>query len=110
MNTTKTIRFFNKSENKGRLSIKSKLWNKKNKNKNITNANKNSTRFYYKEETKQSYNKKTYPKLVLNIFKVMKNSTSIYIHCAFNFKKFLKKISIYMWFMLAHVWTMNELD
>jgi peptide methionine sulfoxide reductase MsrA len=66
MNTTKIIRFSNKSENKGMPSSKSKLWNKNNKNKNITNKNKNPTRFYYKEETKQDYNKKTHPKLVLN--------------------------------------------
>ncbi len=33
--------------------------------------NKNSTRFYCKEETKQGYDNKTYPKLVLNILKIM---------------------------------------
>jgi hypothetical protein len=35
----------------------------KNKNKNTTCVNKNPTRFYYKEETKQGYDKKSYPKL-----------------------------------------------
>jgi uncharacterized protein (UPF0333 family) len=48
------------------------------KNKNTTNANKNPTRFYCKKETKQNYDKKTYPKLVLNKPKVMENSTFIY--------------------------------
>jgi hypothetical protein len=33
---------------------------------------------YCKEETKQGYDKKMYPKLVLNKLKVMGNSTSIY--------------------------------
>ncbi len=47
---------------------------RKNKNKKTTNVNKNPIRLYYKEETKQSYDKKTYPKLVLNRPKVMKNS------------------------------------
>jgi hypothetical protein len=46
--------------------------------------NNNSIRFYCKEEIKieQGYDKKTYPKLVLNKLKVMKNSTSIYTHLA----------------------------
>jgi hypothetical protein len=70
---------------------------------NITNANINLTIFYYKEETKQGYNFKTYPKLVLNKLKVMRNSTFIYTHCALSLKKFLKKIPIYMWFMFTHV-------
>ncbi len=41
---------------------------------------KNPTRYYCKEEikTKQGYDKKTCPKLMLNKLKVMKNSTSIY--------------------------------
>jgi hypothetical protein len=43
---------------------------------------KNSTRFYYKNETKikQGCDKKTYPKLVLNRLKIMGNSTFIYTH------------------------------
>jgi hypothetical protein len=55
--------------------------------------NKNSTRFYYKEgtKTKESYNKKTYPKLMLNKLQVMKTSTSIYAYWALSSKKFLKK-------------------
>jgi hypothetical protein len=35
--------------------------------------------FIVKKETKQSYNKKIYLKLVLNKLKIMKNSTYIYI-------------------------------
>jgi hypothetical protein len=61
---------------------------RKNKNKNITCANKNPTRFYYKEETEQGYDKKSYPKLMLNKLKVMKNSTAIYTHWAPSSKKF----------------------
>jgi len=46
--------------------------------------NKNPMRFYYKEEIlkKQGYDKKMYPKLMLNILNVMKNSTTIYTHWA----------------------------
>jgi hypothetical protein len=43
--------------------------------------NKNLTRFYYKEG-KKKYDKKTYPKLMLNRLKVMENSISIYTHWA----------------------------
>jgi len=53
--------------------------------------NKNSTWFYYKKEIKkkQGYDKKTYQKLVLNILKVMGNSTLIYTHWAPSSRKFL---------------------
>jgi hypothetical protein len=80
---------------------------------------KNSTRFYCKNETKtkQGYDKKTYPKLMLNTQKVMENSTSIYTFWAPNSKKFLKKLPIYMWPIFTHVhpcvpmyvWAMSEL-
>jgi hypothetical protein len=40
--------------------------------------NKNTTRFYWKEEIEQGHDKKTYPRLVLNKLKVMGNSTFIY--------------------------------
>jgi hypothetical protein len=46
--------------------------------------NKNPTRFYYKEEIKQSYDKKMYPRLVLNRPKVMRIFASIYTHWAHN--------------------------
>ncbi len=39
--------------------------------------NKNPIWIYYKEEIKQGYDKKTYPKLMLNILKTKKNSTFI---------------------------------
>jgi hypothetical protein len=42
----------------------------KKQNKNMTSVNKNPTTFYCKEEIKQGYEKKTYPKLVLNKFKI----------------------------------------
>jgi hypothetical protein len=68
---------------------------------------KNPTRFYCKEKmkTKQGYDKKKYPKLVLNRLKVMGNPTSIYTHLAPSSRKFLKKLPIYMWPMFAHVHT-----
>jgi len=60
--TTKSTRFLNQDENKGKLSSKSTLWNKNNNNKKIQQVwIKNPTRFYYKEkQTKQNYDKKTY--------------------------------------------------
>jgi hypothetical protein len=58
--------------------------------------NKNSKTFYYKKETKtkQGYDKKTYPKLLLNTLKVMGNSTFIYTYWAPSSKK---------WPMFIHV-------
>jgi hypothetical protein len=77
MKITKIIGLSNQNENKGRPSSKSRLWNKKNKKKNITRVNKNSTKNYCKEKIEQGYNKKNYAKLMLNIVKVIDNSTSI---------------------------------
>jgi len=60
---------------------------------------KNLTRFYYKNEIKieQIYDKKMYPKLMLNILKVMG------ILPLFNSMNFFKKLLIYMWPMFTHV-------
>ncbi len=105
MKTTKITWFSNQNENKGNLSSKSIPWNKKNKNKNTTCANKNPTRFYCKKETKQGYGKKTYQKLVLNTLKVMGNSTFIYTYWGPSSKNFLKKLLTYTWPMCTYVWT-----
>ncbi len=109
MKTTKTIIFFNQNNNKGMPSSKSRSWNKKNKNKNMTSVNKEPTIFYCKKETEQSYDKKTYLKLVLNKREVIENSTSIYTPWAPNSRKIFKKLPIYMWPMCTHVWITNEL-
>jgi hypothetical protein len=50
-----------------------------------------------------------YQRLMLNILKVIKKFIFIYIHWAPSSKKFLNKLSIYMWPMCTHVWTMSEL-
>jgi hypothetical protein len=42
--------------------------------------NKNLTRFYCKEEIEQNFDKKTYPRLVLNKLKVIRIFTFIYTH------------------------------
>ncbi len=42
--------------------------------------NKNPIKFYCKEETKQGYDKKMYPKLVLNRLKIMGTFTIVYIY------------------------------
>jgi hypothetical protein len=52
--------------------IKTKTWHMQNKNPMI---------FYCKEiKTWQGYDKRTYPKLVLNILKIIENSTFIYTY------------------------------
>jgi hypothetical protein len=49
---------------------------------------KNPTRLYCKEKKKKkNYDKKTYPKLVLNKLNVTWNSTFIYTHWALSSKK-----------------------
>jgi hypothetical protein len=45
----------------------------------MINTNKNPTKFYCKEKTKQKYDKETYPKLLLNKLKVMEKISFIYI-------------------------------
>jgi hypothetical protein len=76
-----------------------------NKNKNMTHAKQEFARFYCKEETKtkQGYDKKTYPKLMLNILKVMGNFTFVYTYWAPSSKKFLKKLLTHMWPMFTRV-------
>jgi hypothetical protein len=91
-------------KNKGMLNFNPNRETRKNKNMNTKCANKNPTRFYYKEEIEQGYDKKSYPKLALNSLKVMKNSISIYTHWERSSKKFLKNNSIYMWSMITHVY------
>jgi len=56
-----------------------------------------------RNKTTQSYDKKTYLKLVLNILRVVNNSTSINTHWTSSSKKFINKFSIYMWPMFTHV-------
>jgi len=97
--------FLTKTNTKASLIPNQDRETRKTKTRTWQVQNNNSTRFYYKNETKieQNYDKKTYPKLVLNKLKVLKNSTSIYTHWAPSSKP------IYMWFMFTHVWTMNKL-
>jgi hypothetical protein len=91
--------------NKGKLSFKSRLWNKKIKSKNMVCEDVNAKGLYYKNmiRTKQDHNKDTYSKLVSNRLNVMCDSTFIYTHWAPNSKKLFKKNSIYMWLMFTHV-------
>jgi hypothetical protein len=102
--TIKSTRFSNQNENKGRHNSKFKLWNKKNKNKNMTCANQN---FFKKKITKKKFKKnkamtgKHTKKLMLNILKVINNSTSIYTYWTPSSKKILK--NFYMWPMFTHV-------
>ncbi len=66
-------------------NYKYRSWNeKKTRTKRWQVQDKNSTWFYYKNKTKTKwgYYKKTYPKLMLNILKVMGNPTFIYTHWA----------------------------
>jgi hypothetical protein len=54
-------------------------------------------------KSKQGSDMKKYPKLVLNKLKIMGNFTSIYTYWTFSSRKFLKKISTYMWSMFIHM-------
>jgi hypothetical protein len=51
----------------------------------------------------------TYPKLMLNKLKVMRNFTYIYTLWASSSRKFIKKLPIYMWPKCAHAWITSEL-
>ncbi len=51
---------------------------KKTRKKTQHMQNKNPIWIYYKKEIKWGYDKKTYPKLMLNILHTMRNSTFIY--------------------------------
>ncbi len=90
----------NQDENKGKPNPKSRSWNKKTKTRTWHVWNNNPIRFYCKEEIKikQGYDKKTYPKLVLNKLKVMRNSTFIYTHLA-------PSSNLHV----AHVWTKTQM-
>jgi hypothetical protein len=68
--------------------------------------NNNPTKIYYEKETKQGYDKKTYPKLVWNILNIKGNYTSIYTYWAPSSKNFKKKLPTYIWPMCTHVWPM----
>jgi hypothetical protein len=105
MKTTKFTIFFNQNENKGKLSSKSKLWNKKNEKKkhdmceasiqwptflcnlpslifltHITQAKwgANEILLQGRNKNRTRLRQKKYQKLMLNILKVIWNSTSIY--------------------------------
>jgi hypothetical protein len=75
--TTKTTRFSDQNDNKGKPSSKSRSWNKKYKN---TKRAYKYLQFYYQKKMEQGYDKKTTEKLVLNRLKVMTNFTSICTH------------------------------
>jgi hypothetical protein len=53
--------------------------------------------------TEQDHDRDIYSKLMLNTFKVMWDSTSIYTHWALSSKKFFLKLPTDMWPMLTHV-------
>jgi hypothetical protein len=76
---------------------------KKNKNKNMTRAKQISNNNLLQKRNKTSYDKKTYPKLMLNILKVIENSILIYTYSTPRSKKFLKKLLTYMWPKFTHV-------
>jgi G:T-mismatch repair DNA endonuclease (very short patch repair protein) len=68
------------------------------KNKDMTKVKQESNNILLQgiNFKKQDYDKKTYPKLVLNILKIMRNFTSIHTCWAHSSKKFFKKLLIYM--------------
>jgi hypothetical protein len=68
--------------NEGIPNFKSKSWNSKSKAKTQRMSNVNAKGFYNKNmiRIKQDHEKDMYPKLVLNIFKVMWDSIFIYTY------------------------------
>jgi acid phosphatase class B len=86
--------FLNQDKNNNKPNPKSWLWNKKNKNKNTTHAKQKSNIIFLqgRNKTKQGYDKKMYPKLVLNKLKVIGNLIFIYTHWALSSKKFSKNV------------------
>jgi hypothetical protein len=56
--TTNTIRFFNQNENNACLILNLECGTKQTRTRTQHMRNKNQTRFYCKEETKQGYDKK----------------------------------------------------
>jgi len=106
---TKIVGGFTQNENKGRLIPNSNHETKQTRIRTWCMQNKNSTKFYCKNKIEQGYNKKTYPRPMLNKLKVVINSTSIYNHWAPSSKNFFEKLPIYMSPMCTHVWTVSEL-
>ncbi len=113
--TTKFTWFPNQDKNKGKPSSKFKLWNKKNKNKNTTCVKQDSNKILLQEGNKNKTRlwQKKIPKLVLNILKVMGNSTFIYTYWAHNSNNFFKKTSnlnvAHVHSCVTHVWIKNQL-
>jgi hypothetical protein len=95
-----TTRFSNHM-NKGRLNSESRSWNKKIKRKNMTCAWCERKRNLF-----QNHDNNKYPKLMLNILKVVWNFIFIYTYWAPSSRKLLKKPPIYMWSTFTHVWPM----
>jgi hypothetical protein len=98
--TTKITRF-PKDMNKGRPNFKSQIMKQKHNMCKIRFQRKFIPKT--RKRTKQGCDKGMYPKLVLNILKVMENFAFIYTHWAPNSKKFLKKLPTYMWLKFTHV-------
>ncbi len=81
MKTTKSTRFPKLGQKHKQSQFQIQIMKpKKQKQKTRHMKDKNPKRFYCKNEirTKQSYDKITYPKLMLNILKVIKGPTYIY--------------------------------
>jgi hypothetical protein len=84
--------------NKGIPNFKSRSWNRKSKAKTQCVDNVNVKGFYYKNmiRIEQDHEKGMYPKLVLNIFKVMWDFTFIYTYWTCNSRKLFRKLPTYM--------------
>jgi len=83
MKITKSIRFPNQDENTGKLNSKSKFWNKKNKNKNMTSARQKSNKILLQEwnKNKTKFWQRNVPKTTVKQTKSNKDPTSIYAPC-----------------------------
>ncbi len=83
--------FLNQDKNKNMSILNPNCETKKNKDKNTINAKQELNRILlqYWNKNKKRLWKETYPKLVLNKLKVMRNSTFVYTYWAHSSRKFI---------------------
>jgi len=102
-----STRFSNQKDNKNRPSSKFKLWNKKNKDKNMACTKQQSNQILLQRRNQKK--KKQWQKIVCKTnVKQIENHWKFYIHLywAPSLKKVLKILPTYMWSICTHVWIM----
>jgi hypothetical protein len=102
MQATKITRFSNPNENKGMPNSKSRSWNKKNKNKNMKCVKQDSNKILLQRKNKIGlWQKKIYPKLMLNKLKV--KGILFLLYSLDTYFKEIFQLPIHMWPIFTHV-------